>query len=339
MWSADVPVGGSVGRAEFILVLLSLLLSFSINAEPAFPLSSNDVVAFVGGADVSSAQLTGHLESLLTCAFPGARFRNFGWEGDTVYAQPRDFAFPPLTEHLRKAGATVIVLQFGRTEALTADTNDFRSAYKTLLSQFREITPRLALVAPPPFENGGGLLPNLAPKNPRLAEYAQIIRDLAHEFQASYVDLFSAARSGEHLTDDGLQLSMRGQALCALAFAKQIGIEDCAVNAGDPKPNGAWSNATFEALRQAVITKNRYWFNYWRPQNWAFLGGDRTEQPSSRDHRNPKIRWFPTEIEKFSELIKAEEATIQSIAAEAKANLTQSSPRHKENATPVQHEP
>jgi len=55
------------------------------------------------------------------------------------------------------------------------------------------------------------------------------------------------------------------------------------------------------------VEKNQLWFDYWRPMNWAFLHGDRIEQPSSRDHRNPKIRWFPEELEKFWHLIEARE--------------------------------
>ena len=67
-----------------------------------FTLERHDVVAFLGGADVAVAQHTGHLEALLAAKFHGldARFRNFGWEGDTVYAQPRDVGFPPLRAHL-----------------------------------------------------------------------------------------------------------------------------------------------------------------------------------------------------------------------------------------------
>ena len=42
----------------------------------AFPLRTDDVVAFIGGADMSAAQHTGHLESLLAAKFPTARFRN-----------------------------------------------------------------------------------------------------------------------------------------------------------------------------------------------------------------------------------------------------------------------
>jgi hypothetical protein len=79
---------------------------------------------------------------------------------------------------------------------------------------------------------------------------------------------------------------------------------------------GAWSNPQFEKLRATVVEKNQLWFNYWRPQNWAFLGGDRTSQPSSRDHRDPKVRWFPAEMEKFGPLIREKEGEMERLAAE-----------------------
>jgi hypothetical protein len=44
--------------------------------------------------------------------------------------------------------------------------------------------------------------------------------------------------------------------------------------------------------------------------NWAFLAGDRTEQPSSRDHRDQKIRWFPAEMNQFLPLIETKEREI-----------------------------
>src|SRR5436190_16397487 len=85
-------------------------------AATGLELQTNDVVAFVGGSDVAAAQFTGHLETLLTVKFPGTRFRNFGWEGDTVFAQRRDVGFPPILEHLKRAGVTVVYLEFGRAE-------------------------------------------------------------------------------------------------------------------------------------------------------------------------------------------------------------------------------
>ena len=117
------------------------------------------------------------------------------------------------------------------------------------------------------------------------------------------------------LTADGLQLSARGQALVARAFARRLGFSKVADAAGEPDEKGVWPNVGYERLRRVIVAKNRLWFQYWRPQNWAFLGGDRTEQPSSRDHRDAKLRWFPTEMEKFVPLIEAKEREIAGLAA------------------------
>src|SRR5688572_5588995 len=106
-----------------------------VTAAEAIRFKSNDVAAFIGGGVVAAAQFSGHLESLLARANPGARFRNFGWEGDTVFAQPRDYNFPSLTEHLKKAQVTVAIIQFGRTEALSDERTDFKSAYSKMLRE------------------------------------------------------------------------------------------------------------------------------------------------------------------------------------------------------------
>ena len=289
-----------------------------------FSLERGDVVAFVGGADTETSQHTGHLETLLTATYRGfqVRFRNFGWEGDTVHAQPRDVGFPPLNEHLRRAGVSVIVLQFGRTEAMSGRSGSsvFVSDYQTLLDACTQQTPRLVLVTPPPFEKGGALLPDLSLRNPDLAEYADAIRSIARQRNLPLVDVFADLGGATHreprLTDNGLQLTTRGHAFVARAFAQQLGFGELAERAGAPDENGVWPNAAFERLRQAVVAKNRLWFNYWRPQNWAFLGGDRTEQPSSRDHRNPNIRWFPKEMEESVPLIEAKGREIAELARE-----------------------
>lgn len=280
-------------------------------ATAAFPLRRDDVVAFVGGADVAAAQHTGHLESLLAAIFPGAKFRNFGWEGDTVYKQQRDFNFPPLKEHLKNAGATAIVIQFGRIEAMSgADAlADFERAYGKLVDEFAAITSRLVLVTPPPFERGD--VRDLSIQNGALAEYSEAIRRVAQTRRLQVIDLanqFNGSR--ERLTSDGLQLTPRGHALVAAAFAREVGASE----PGPADDKGVWANPALEQLRQDVRAKNRFWFDYWRPQNWAFLAGDRTEQPSSRDHRDPKVRWFPEEMKQFASLIAEAEKRIESSA-------------------------
>ena len=283
-------------------------------------LRSNDIVAFVGGSDVAAAQHTGHLEVLLAVRFPGARFRNFGWEGDTVFAQRRDFGFPPLGEHLKRARVSVLFIEFGRAEAVNGKETvaGFSAAYEKLLTECAKQTRRIVLVTPPPFEPGGDLLPDLSKRNAQLAAHVKAIRTLAKQRSLPVIDLFAEFGGISHetprLTDDGLQITPRGHALIAAGFARQLGFVELAARAGGVSADGVWSNSEFEKLRRTVIEKNRLWFNYWRPQNWAFLGGDRTNQPSSRDHRNPGVRWFPAEMEKYAPLIAVKEADMEQVA-------------------------
>src|SRR6267142_2435979 len=123
------------------LALLMCLVTSTATGQFAF--RTNDVVAFFGGADVVTAQQSGQLETLLTIHHPSLnlRFRNFGWEGDTVFAQPREIGFPPLEEHLRRAGATVIVFEFGRAEALEKHpVGEFKGAYSKFIARFTNQT-------------------------------------------------------------------------------------------------------------------------------------------------------------------------------------------------------
>ncbi len=319
------PIGPVFARRLGVL-LVGVAVGRSWAADvPKFELRRGEVVAFVGGADVTAAQFTGHLEALLAVKYHGleVRFRNFGWEGDTVFAQPRDVGFPPLKAQLRKAGATMVVFQFGRMESFggPAAAPTFETACGRMLDECAGSTTRMALVTPPPFENGGGHLPDLTTHNQDLREYAQAIRDLARRRALPVIDLFAelggVSQREPRLTRDGLQLTPRGQGLVARAFARQAGCEEVANRAGDLGDGGNWSNAAFERVRTATIAKNRLWFEYWRPENWAFLGGDRTEQPSSRDHLDRTIRWFPTEIEKFVPLIGEAEARVNEAAVDA----------------------
>ena len=295
------------------------LLCVSLQSRGA-PISfaANDVVAFVGGSDVAAAQHFGHLESLLAIQHKGVRFRNFGWEGDTVFERPRDFGFPSLLSNLQKAGVTVVVLQFGRGEGLdTRTVKEFGEAYKKLLDELVPKFSTVILVTPVPFEKGEGLTPDLSQRNPRLAEHAKVIRELAHERALLLIDLFGEAikRSGPRLTSDGLQFTPAGQSVAAKLFVRQAGAVDLAARVRDANEKGVWPDPKLEKVRQAVIAKNRLWFDYSRPQNWAFLGGDRTTQPSSRDHRDPKVRWFPSEMEKFLPLIAEAEERIEEAAS------------------------
>src|SRR4051812_47763278 len=103
-----VPAAFRFGQFKLVRASISLLaLAFSIQISLAasevppgnsgLPVFRNgDVVALIGGEDVAAQKESGHLETLLSISFPGVTFRNLGWEGDTVFAQPRDVGFPDL---------------------------------------------------------------------------------------------------------------------------------------------------------------------------------------------------------------------------------------------------
>jgi hypothetical protein len=144
-------------------------------------------------------------------------------------------------------------------------------------------------------------------------QISESIRAIAKERNLPLVDLFQALHRGtNNLTDDGLQITTMGHAVVANAFARDLGLPSAPLTDA-----GEFADPNLADLRAAIIAKNRLWFDYWRPQNWAFLGGDRTEQPSSRDHRDPAVRWFPAEIERYPALIANKEATILRLAKEA----------------------
>jgi hypothetical protein len=263
---------------------------------------------------VASARDSAHLATLFALAHPGVRFRNFGWEGDTVFAQPRDVNFPPLLEQLKRARVTAVLLQYGRAEALSDDgsAEKFYAAYERLAYACAQARMRVVLITPAPFEAGGGLLPDLTPRNRWLSANAAAIRSLAAARNWAFIDAFSALSARTiRLTSDGLNLTPAGHAAFAAAVMQHLGGSSMSVAVNS---DGVCQHKKLESLRQTVLEKERLWFNYWRPQNWAFLGGDRITQPSSRDHRNPAVRWFPAEMERYVPLIQAQDERIEAAA-------------------------
>jgi hypothetical protein len=105
------------------------------------------------------------------------------------------------------------------------------------------------------------------------------------------------------LTRDGVNLTESGAGELAERLLIKAGVREA---------------AGLESLRAAVREKNRLWHHYWRPDNWAFLHGDRTAQPSSRDHLNPQLRWFPAELERYQKLIADKENELWKLAEERK---------------------
>ena len=266
-----------------------------------FSLERDDVVALAGGENVLAAQESGHLEAILSSSSAGKRvlFRSLSWEGDTVHEQPRPLNFGSWRDQLSRAGASVIFAQYGQVEALEgkAGLERFTAAYDRLLGEFSNATRRIVVVSPFPYEKPAAPRPDLSTRNEDLRLYVESIRAIAANRSLVFVDLFEARFDGP-VTRDGLHLSVAGHETVAREIARRLGV----VPKGDLEP-----------LRLAIRKKNRLWLDTWRPLNWAFLNGDRIEQPSSRDHVDKRVRWFPVEVQQRLALLRREEAAIEKL--------------------------
>lgn len=302
------------------LWLAWLALSVSSPGDPVAP-RSRDVVAILGGSLMVAVERAAAVETLSTLAWPELklRFRGLAWEGDTVDRQPREVNFPGPAEWLRRSGATIAFVGFGQAECRQGEPGlmAFRHAYGGHLDELLKAMPRIVVVIPPPFEPKDAPLPDLAPRNPEFARYAAVMRELAAARGLPLMDLLAAFerdRPRGSWTTDGRELSEHGHRWVASVWLREMGAADWAERAAAA---GFWERDDVARVRAAIVEKNRLWFRYWRPTNWAFLHGDRTEQLSSRDHRDPKVRWFPAEMEQYPPLIEEAEGRIESLASQA----------------------
>lgn len=305
-------------RTRRALVAL-LLTCLSLASQPVraanLLLKADDVIAFVGGANLVTLAQGGALETTLIFAHPEKRlrFRNFAWEGDTVFAQPREVNYPDLVTQLREVKATVTLVQFGQMESLAgaAGVSNFVTAYEQLLDRLAAVTGRCVLLTPTTFESGPALDKTKADeRNAILAAYTTAIRELAQRRGLVVVDLFGPSAETpanvRRLTRDGVQLSGDGENVTAYHVAAVLGAQPwwAALDHDEMRP-----------LRQAVAAKNRLWFRASRPTNWAFLAGDRTDQLFSRNPRDRNVRAFVEEMKQYDPLLADAERRIDALAA------------------------
>jgi hypothetical protein len=327
----------NVGRFPAFLVLSCFIcLSCSARAEEPF-FKKDDVIALVGGEDMVAASEYGYLELLLTRALPELhlKFRCLAWEGDTVFEQRRDLNYPTLEQQLDQIGATVIIAQFGQMESLAGKEKlpEFAAAYEKLVRRLGAPSRRRFVL--------------IGPSAP-----LQIKRDQSGDEVYSYdARIEVATERGEQLASriGALSLPIMKAILASQTVVCLIDKPTAEQTAAFQRMELAWRSSLHTAshhlseishrllaeqhaatLRRSALlfvnderdsvllrligAKNRLWFNYYRPQNWAFLAGDRTNQPSSRDHLDPTKRWFPAELEQFLPLIEAKEKQIWELA-------------------------
>lgn len=345
-----MPALHRVCRRSLILAALCLIpgnpLRVRAETPPGTPftLQKGDLVTLVGETFVEREYTFGQLETALTLAAgdraPGLRFRNLGWSGDSVFGDARSYFGPPqegfdrLMKTLGDLQPTVLVFCYGTvpvisegqpwTEVpdLAARLGDPEAGLAVFLEGYERLVlaakaasgagiREIVLVSPPPLERVAPPLPDLTGHNVRLAAYRDAIRDLAKQHGWRFADLFDAMGGGKNpvqesapLTDDGIHYGQAGYALAGSALAKSLGLA---------MPTRAGTEAPVEALRQAVVKKNRLFFHRWRPANETYLFLFRKHEQG----QNAK------EMPMFDPLIAAEEEKVAALAATALERLKQ----------------
>lgn len=273
-----------------------------------FEVSANEVIVMTGQTNLVREQKSGELEAVLTHALADKqpRFRSMAWEGDTVYEQWRDLNFGDWKSQLDATGAGMVMAQFGQVEAFDGKARlaEFASAYHRLLDQFRGRTPRLVLISPMPFAKPvASHAPDLTKRNEDVAAYANAVREVAKQRGAIFVDLFTPlskrGKDEPRLTDNGLHLNEEGLRVVARLIAAQLGVS--ASEADD-----------LTAMKEAIVEKNRLWFDCWRPANWSFVYGDRVTQMFGKPSVDaPSLR---ESFESHKPLIAKMDARIHALA-------------------------
>ena len=266
-------------------------------------------LALIGGSEAVGLAESGWLDAMLSLipVKDAPALRDLSWEGDTVFQQQRPLNFGSIPQQLARVQARRALIMLGRQECLelgAAGVPAFREALTKLVQQ----CPRGVVIAGAvPFEKMGAPLPDLSLRNPELLLYDEAMRKVALENGGTFIDVARSWRKQEEgWTRDGLTLNDHGARLLADIIAFDLG------NNRGPDPG----EADLGRLRSLGREKQALWHRYWRPANWAFLYGDRTTQPSSRDHLSPNVRWFPQELEQYRTLIDAKENELWKLSRE-----------------------
>jgi hypothetical protein len=266
-------------------------------------LMPGEVIAVLGGTEAVAMMEDGSMEAQLVAKFPGRsmKLRDLTWEADTVFRQDRPMNFGSLKQQLERCNATAAILMFGRQECLEHGESglaEFKAALEKLVSVCTEVSPRLILVEPLAFEG------ELSQHNAALRKYAAVIEGVAKKQGALFASQHHPLQPGS--TRDGLNLTSAGAAQLGMSVTQLFGVGIKELDAH---------------LKSLILQKNTLWHRYWRPANWAFLHGDRTAQPSSRNHVDPTQRWFPSELEQYLPLIDAKEREIAQRVNELEGKL------------------
>ena len=312
-------LGGTVAIGGLFLLFLSSCLGGPGMGSLVGPvLRDGDRVALVGNTFIEREADSSYIETALLLSHPEARlvFRNFGWSGDTVAAASRGYFKPQegyrlLLESVTAAKPTVIILGYGANAAWDGPegVDAFRTSLCRLIDDLAKRTAaRFILISPLAQEAFEAPYPDPDKHNVELARYTVVIKSVAVERGAAYIDLFSTVRApnGEHWTSNSIHLTPEGYQQAAAVVVKAFG-------------KSPTEFAGSGALRRIVIAKNEQFFHSWRPENTTYLFGFRKHEQGNNAVEVARIRPF---VERFDAQIQASTIAIAAGETPVLANIT-----------------
>lgn len=240
-------------------------------------LKPGERIAFIGNTLFERSQLFGYFETLLHQRFPKHQLvvRNLAWSADEITLQPRPANFADIEQHLTHEQVDVIFAAFGFNESFAGEEGvaEFRQQLTEYLAGLKvkafngESAARIVLVSPIANENVAAVAAADL-NNTRIKRYVEVMREVAHQQQIGFVDVFDeteeALRSpGSDLTINGSHLNEDGYALFAKVLYRRL--------FGESPP------AVQESLRQAIVDRDRQYFRRYRPLNTFYYTGNRNK--------------------------------------------------------------
>lgn len=267
---------------QWCLAVLALTAPMVLAAETVkLEIRPGDHISIIGNTLADRMQHDGWLETLLQRRFPAHQLvvRNLGFSGDELTLRLRSADFGSPDQWLSKNKTDVVVAFFGYNESFggAAGLGKFKQDLTEFIRHARsqqyngKSAPQLVLCSPIGHENlKSANLPDGSENNERLALYTSAMAEIAAANQVVFVDLYQPtlalyAKATEPLTINGVHLNAHGNRLVAEAIDQAL---------FGPAPE---RTVTAEAIRQAVLDKNFYWFNRYRTVDGYSIYGGRAD--------------------------------------------------------------
>ena len=284
-------------RIPFLCSATLLLSATCARADSVLNLKQGETVVLLGDTFFERDYNHGSLETALTVATAGKqiRFRNLGWSGDTPRGESRSYFGPPaegfarLKDQLKEIKPTTVIACYGAVDSFQGDAGaeSFVSAYRNLIKMVRETTgATVVLLSPPATGSDHARWPSLNDHEVALDKYSQLIATLAADEKLAFADLHGLMRGQQWITVNGITFTPEDYVKIAPLLVKCLGLSSGKSIADSPR------------LRSLILSKNRLFFERWRPQNEIYLFGSRKHEQGRNGAEIPQFDPLIAEMEK-----------------------------------------